>query len=49
MRYLLDYIYWTCLFKSIKDNKKNKTDWIYQTLKIHYARLNISEILFKNK
>jgi hypothetical protein len=50
MRYLLDCIYWTYLFKSIKDNnKKNKTDWIYQTLKIHYARLNISEILFKNK
>jgi hypothetical protein len=29
MRYLINYVYWTCLFKSIKNNRNaNETDWI---------------------
>jgi len=31
MKYLPDCVYWTCLFKSIKDNKNkntNQIDWI---------------------
>jgi uncharacterized pyridoxal phosphate-containing UPF0001 family protein len=50
MRYLINYVYWTCLFKSIKNNRNaNETDWINSHPKQYYVRLNISEILFKNK
>jgi hypothetical protein len=33
MRHLLDYIYWICLLKSIKNNQNRNThedDWIKQ-------------------
>jgi hypothetical protein len=43
MRYLINYVYWTCLFKLIKNNRNaNETDWINSHPKKYYVRLNIS-------
>jgi hypothetical protein len=44
MRRILDYVYWTYLFKLIKDNKNkytNETDWINLYCKKNYTRPNI--------
>jgi hypothetical protein len=49
MTYLPGCIFWICLLKSMKDNKKKKfIDWIKYKEK-NYAKSNILKILSKNK